>query len=247
MYTRYGSDEQTVGGRKLIRTGITTLDEQIKGIPSNSVILLLGEPGSGFLTFMHQILAMRTRLGGKILYASLDRPKEEVIFDTKIYGWDIENSWSFIDISPTTTRALEISWEKNTVNQLSHTFVTQIKKEKDQTRILDTVINTISSLFLEAEAREVFGFINEYASAIKDTGGLHFVSMVRGMHSREIEISMVHFCDVVFDFWTDLRGDEYRRIMGVRKMRGAPIPPRMTLPLEFTKTGISPDTARRIT
>ncbi len=246
MYTRYGTEEQTIGGRKLIKTGIITLDEQIRGIPSNSVILLLGEPGSGFMVFMHQILTMRTRAGGKILYASLDRPKEEVIFDAQIYGWEIENAWDFVDISPTTSRALEISWERNLANQLSHTFVNRIKKDKEETRILDTVLNSISSLFLEADSREVFGFLNDYALAIKDTNGLHFVTMVRGMHSREIEIGMVHFCDCVFDFWTDLRGDEYRRIMGIRKMRGAAVPPRMTLPLEFTKTGISPDTARRI-
>jgi KaiC/GvpD/RAD55 family RecA-like ATPase len=41
---------------ELIPIGIPVIDEYIVGLPSNAVILIIGDPGSGFITFLHQLL-----------------------------------------------------------------------------------------------------------------------------------------------------------------------------------------------
>ena len=40
---------------KLTKIGIPTLDDRLKGLPSNSVILIVGDPGSGFDTFLNHL------------------------------------------------------------------------------------------------------------------------------------------------------------------------------------------------
>ncbi len=239
---------------KMVQTGIDVLDQQGLFFPKNSLILLLGDPGSGFDIFLHQLLISRYRQGGEIHYISLDRPREEVLYDLSTYAWDAEASmWEFKDLSPSAKKETSIlTWDTDPVNVLTHELIRTIAsvkekaKEEERELILDTAINSISAVLLEAKISSILGFINEYRGAIKDTNGLHFVTCVKGVHGIETEKILSHYVDCVIEFTTQFQREEIRRAMGIIKMRGVIVPPRAVFPLEFTSEGILPKTTSSI-
>jgi KaiC/GvpD/RAD55 family RecA-like ATPase len=241
---------------KLTKIGIPTLDDRLKGLPSNSVILLLGDPGSGFDTFLHQVLYKRKQGGSNILYVSLDRSKEEISYDMGIYKWDCED-WDFIDLSPGAEKGTNqaMSWSMDSVNLVSHDLIRRLEELKQKAKHkalhtdirLDSTINSLSSMLLNAESeRSVISFLNEYAATIRDTNGFHFLTLLRGVHGEQTERLLAHIADVVLEFLTVREGNEYTRVLGIKKMRGIVAPPSSLFRLEFTEKGVLPVTTTRV-
>ena len=76
-------------GMKLLKTWIEGLDEMLGGgLPEKSVILMMGEPGSGYDTFAQQILYQNALQGGKIAYFSTSRDFDALKDDFETFGWD---------------------------------------------------------------------------------------------------------------------------------------------------------------
>ena len=242
---------------KLTRIGIPTLDERLKGLPSNSVILLVGDPGSGFDTFLHQVLYQRKQSGSNILYVSLDRSEEEIEYDMNIYKWTAKD-WDFLDLSPGAEKKQSqraMSWSMDSVNLLSHDLIRRLNELKEKTRHqaihseikLDSTINSLSSMLLHSDnERNVLSFLNEYAATIRDTNGFHFLTLLRGVHGEQTERLLAHMADVVLEFLTVREGNDYLRILGVKKMRGIVAPPSSLFQLEFTDKGVLPVTTTRV-
>ena len=169
---------------RLTKIGIPTLDDRLKGLPTNSVILILGDPGSGFDTFLHQVLYHRKKSGSEVLYVSLDRTQEEIEYDMNIYKWTAAD-WEFIDLSPgaeKTSTNRQMSWNMDSVNLVSHDLIRRLEEVKQKTKHqalhtdikLDSTINSLSSMLLHADSeRSVMAFLNEFASSIRDTNGFH--------------------------------------------------------------------------
>ena len=242
---------------KLTKIGIPTLDDRLKGLPSNSVILLVGDPGSGFDTFLHQVLYQRRQSGANILYVSLDRSEEEIEYDMNIYKWTAKD-WNLIDLSPGAEKRSSqsaMSWSMDSVNLLSHDLIRRLEEMKEQARHqaihteikLDSTINSLTSMLLHADSeRSVISFLNEYAATIRDTNGFHFLTLLRGVHGEQTERLLAHMADVVLEFLTVREGNEYQRVLGVKKMRGIIAPPSSLFPLEFTDKGVLPVTTTKI-
>lgn len=243
---------------RLQKIGIPTLDERLKGLPTNSVILILGDPGAGFDTFLNQILYLRSKKNSKILYVSLDRPKSEIEFDLHTYGWK-SDSWDFIDLSPTADRDQNrrgntMSWSMDSINLLQHDLIRRIEETKKelagnmvtQEYSLDSCINSLTSMLLNSELHSVLGFLNEYAGAIRDSNGFHFLTLIRGVHGSKTEAILSHFADVVIEMTSTIAGTDYQKVLGIKKMRGIAAPPTTLFPLEFTEKGVQPVTTQRV-
>lgn len=243
---------------KLTKIGIPALDDRLKGLPSNSVILLLGDAGSGFDVFLHQILYQRKLGGSQILYVSLDRSREEIEYDMNIYKWTTKD-WDFIDLSPGAenkgNQTSSMSWNMDSVNLVSHDLIRRLEETKQKARHkalhteirLDSAINSLSSMLLNADSeRSVLSFLNEYSSTIRDTNGFHFLTVLRGVHGEPTERLLMHMADVVLEFLTVREGNDYTRVLGIKKMRGIVAPPSTLFPLEFTDQGILPVTTTRV-
>ena len=251
-FDRFGASR--VLDSKMVRTGIDVLDQQGLFFPKNSLILLIGDPGSGFEVFLHQLLVARHQQGSEIHYISLDRPRSEVLYDLSAYHWEAEGSlWSFTDLSPSAKKETTVlSWDTDPVNVLTHELIRTIESVKEKAEVegrelvFDTAINSVTALLLEADLNSILGFINEYRTAIKDTNGLHFVTCVKGVHGTDTEKILFHYVDCVLEFTNQVLRDEVRRTMGVIKMRGVAVPPRSVFPLEFTPEGILPKTTTAI-
>jgi len=238
-------------GHGLARTGITLLDDRLKGLPTNSVILLIGDPGSGFTEFLHQVLNHRSKVGVQVMYVSLDRPMSEILYDLRIYGWEEEGKkWNFTDLSPSSRQnQTTMMWGSEAISW-GHELIRRIAAAKKQgVESLDSVVNSISTMLLSpnTEFSAVLGFLNELATTIRGTNGLHFLTLVHGVHGVQVEQTLAHYADVVLEFIVQRSAKEYTPTFGVRKMRGVGIPPRTLFPIEFTETGIQPITTEKIT
>ena len=247
-------DKRPKQTHRLVKIGIPTLDDRLKGLPTNSLILLIGDPGSGFDTFLNQILYERSRKGAKVLYVSLDRPKTEIEYDLSTYGWSAEQ-WEFIDLSPTAARSqgTTMSWSMDSVNLLQHDLIRRIERakseeQKDSLRrgALDTCINSLTAILLHTELNSVISFLNEYSTAIRDTNGFHFLTLIKGVHGERTEAILSHIADVVIEMTSTQSGNEYVKVLGIKKMRGIASPPSSLFALEFTDRGVLPVTTERV-
>ncbi len=245
--------------RELIQIGIPSFDERLKpGLPNNSLILLIGDPGSGFDIFLHQLLYLRNlHYKSRTLYVSLDRPISEIQWEMMAYRWSASN-WEFIDLSPTSKKISgyggTIAWESNAANFLSHNLMRKLNqiKENEESKgsnsSIDSAVNSLTSLLLNSDLQTVLGFINEYASNIRDTRGIHIMTLVRGVHGSQVEQVLSHYADVVFEFVMLREGgsQEYTRYMGLRKVRGVSIPPTRMFKVKITQAGLMPETIEQL-
>ena len=191
----------------------------------------------------------RKEAKANILYIALDRPKAEVMWDLKTYGWKGDD-WEFIDLSPGAKQeqSRALTWRTDATNLLSHNLIRKINETKQKTDelgrklTLDSTINSLTSMILNSDLTSVLAFLNEYTMAIRGTNGLHFLVLVKGVHGIQIEQILSHYADVVLEFSTERKGKEYVRMMGIKKMRGTTTPPNTLFPLEFTKKGVLPST-----
>ena len=236
--------------RELVPIGIPVIDQFIVGLPRESIILIIGDPGSGFVTFLHQLLAMRSKSGIPIIYTTLDKSKEEIIHELTKFQWNPEKlTWYFNDFSPKAKRqqSRSIQWDQDAINVISHNLFREIEKYKADITIqtFDSCVNTLTLMLIQSDLQNVLRFINEYAIKIRGTNGWHFLTMVRGVHGQNIENLLSHYCDVVLEFAMRLNTETrlYERVLGIKKLLGVDS---RAFPIEYDKHGIRPITTSKI-
>lgn len=235
---------------ELIPTGLPQIDELVVGFPSDALILIIGDPGSGFITFMHQLLARRAKSRIPAIYTSLDKPESEIKKEFIRFGWDLKDlKWQFNDLSPTAKQRQSkmLKWDSDAVNVVSHDLFRKIAEYRDDPSIstFDTCVNTLTFMLIQSSTKSVLRFINEYSAEIKGTGGWHFLTMIKGVHGIEIENLFSHYCDVVLDFAMTLNTETrlYERVLGIKKLPGVDS---RAFPIEYGKSGIRPITLSKI-
>ncbi|NHJ40210.1 MAG: hypothetical protein FK731_09285 [Asgard group archaeon] len=237
---------------KLQSSGIQGFDVSIGGgVPDGSLILLLGEPGSGHEIFALQVMYNQAKAGKKIFYVCVDKPPSEVDLEMMTFGWSIETykslgSWNYIDAygakyasegdSPV------IAWDKGLLNLLRTRFVSQVSKAAQPF----TVIDTVSHLLLDYDEDQVRELVENFTTnVVRKVGGVHLLLMVKGMHDPKTEVLFSHIADGVIDFYLRERSDQLQRTFRVRKMRKAIYDTRL-YPVNLEEDGLQIETARRL-
>jgi len=84
---------QQVDTIQRLKTGISNLDVLIQGgLPKKSITLVSGPPGSGKSIFCFQFLYQGVQDGEKVLYLTLDKKEEGLIFQAKKPGIDFQKA-----------------------------------------------------------------------------------------------------------------------------------------------------------
>ncbi len=236
--------------RELIPIGVPVIDEFIIGLPRDALILIVGDPGSGFITFMHQLLVMRAQTGIPIIYTSLDKSENDIRYDLGVFGWELANlSWQFNDLSHSARqkKSRTLKWEGDAVNIVSHDLFRKIDEYKEDGAIsaFDSCVNTLTQIIIQSSIKSVLRFMTEYSTVIKGSNGWHFITMVRGVHGSDKENLLSHFSDVVLEFVMSLNTETrlYERVLGIKKLLGVDS---RAFPIEFDKHGIRPITTSKI-
>jgi KaiC/GvpD/RAD55 family RecA-like ATPase len=219
---------------KLLKTWIEGLDEMLGGgLPEKSVIVMTGEPGSGYDVFAQQILYQNAVQGGKVAYFSTSRASDALKEDFETFGWDVasllkKDNWLFCNVN-----------EPNVVKVMTET----IPKVVTEGRWV--LIDSLSYIILTQKYRDVIGIVELLLNAARTHGGVHFLLLTQGMHDKETETTMQHLVDGVMEFSAqEMAGGIDRRIR-MKKMRRAVYEPKL-IPFNITEHGITIETAVRI-
>lgn len=219
---------------KLLRTWVESLDEMLGGgLPEKSIILVTGEPGSGYDIFAQQILYQNALHDGKIAYFTTTRPPDALREDLETFGWNIaqlqeKNSWMFNDVHvPDVTQAL----------------TENIPKAMAEGRWV--IIDSLSYLILTQKLQSIVNVVEMLLNNAKQHGGIHFLLLTQHMHETEIETTIQHLVDGVIEFSAQETAEGIVRRMKMKKMRRAVYEPRL-IPFNITDRGITIETAVRI-
>lgn len=219
---------------ELVKTWIEGLDEVLGGgLPDKSVVLMMGEPGSGYDILTQQILYQHALKEGKVAYFTTLKSPETLREDFETFGWDVSSlekndRWVFIDVH--TPRALQILQEK---------IPLKVKEGRW------TVVDSLSYLLSTQKYDSVFKMVELLLENTHKHDGIHFLLLTQGMQKPQEEITMQHLVDGVIKFAAEEVAGGIDRRMSMKKMRKTVYAPRL-IPFNITKQGIVIETAIRI-
>lgn len=219
---------------KLVETQIMELDEVLGGgLPDKSVILMLGEPGSGNDTLAQQIMYQHAIKEGKVAYLTTFRSPDVLTEDFETFGWMVSplekaGRWTFLNVH--ISEALQI---------LQKEIPMRLKEG------CWTIIDSLSYLLLTQEYKLVLNTIQSLLDNARKHGGIHFLLLTRGMHDSQIEITMQHLADGVIELTDQKVAGGIDRRIRIKKMKKAVYASRL-IPFSVTQNGIVIETAVRI-
>jgi len=219
---------------KLMRTWIESLDEMLGGgLPEKNVILMTGEPGSGYDILAQQILYQNALHDGKIAYFSTTRAPDALREDFETFNWNVaplleKGNWIFFDVH---------------VPNVTQVLMEKIPKAMAEERCV--LIDSLSYLILTQKYRSVIDIVELLLNTAKKHGGIHFLLLTQKMHDTETETTIQHLVDGVIEFSAQETAGGIDRRMKMKKMHKAVYEPRL-IPFNITDHGITIETAVRI-
>lgn len=220
---------------KLLRLWIEGLDEILGGgLPEKSVVVMTGEPGSGYDILAQQIAYQHALRNEKASYFTTSRSTDAIREDLSTFGWKTEpleqqGNWVFHQISIETAMPV-LAQEIPQVVSNGHW----------------TIVDSLSYLILTQKYLSVVKTVELLVESARRHGGIHFLLLTQKMHDPETETTMQHLADGVIEFTAQETAGGIERRIRIKKMRTAVYEPRL-IPFNITDHGITIETAVRIT
>jgi KaiC/GvpD/RAD55 family RecA-like ATPase len=204
-------------------TGVKGLDSLLGGgMPTHSVITVVGAPGAGKTTFCRQTVFNRLKEGGTCVYVATSEPVDHITEQMKAMGWDTapyaDNlifidaySWRMGEQSQGKRKnvyALASASELNEANRL----LTNITKEAKGP--LYFVIDSISDLVLYSAVDSVFKFLQLFVGLVKSGDHSGLVIMEEGLHEPRVYTTL----NYVTDGTIEMKVDGAMRLMRIARM-----------------------------
>lgn len=125
-----------------VPTGIPGFDELIQGgFPYKSPILIAGGPGTGKTIFAMQFLINgASKYNDKGLYVSFEQTREEIVEQSKQFGWDIDKL----------EKDGKIKLMIIDVEEITEKIIEDLKKAIEKEGIKRLVIDSLSTLLINA-------------------------------------------------------------------------------------------------
>jgi KaiC/GvpD/RAD55 family RecA-like ATPase len=203
------------------------------GLPDKSVVVMTGEPGSGYDLLAQQIIFQHAVHGEKVAYFSTSRSQDTIKEDLATFGWDItpmdeEGDWMHYQAS--THDAINVLTEN-------------LPKAAAEGRWI--LLDSLSYLVLTQKYYSVVQIVELLLENARKHGGIHFLLLTQKMHETETETTMQHLADGVMEFTAHETAGGIDRRIRIKKMRRAVYEPRL-IPFNITERGITIETAVRI-
>lgn len=221
-------------GMKLLKTWVEGLDELLGGgLPEKSVVVMTGEPGSGYDILAQQILYQNAVHEGKVAYFSTSATPEALKEDFQTFGWDLapfqeKGNWTFFNVN---------------VPDVIQVLTDKIPRVVAEGRWV--LIDSLSYLILTQKYRDAINVVELLVNSAREHGGIHFLLLTQKMHDTETETTIQHLVDGVMEFSAQETAGGIDRRIRIKKMRRAVYEPRL-IPFNITERGIIIETAVRI-
>jgi KaiC/GvpD/RAD55 family RecA-like ATPase len=213
---------------------IEGLDEMLGGgLPDKSVIVMTGEPGSGYDLLAQQMIYQHALHGEKITYFSTSRSRDTIKEDLATFGWDItslEEKGDWVHHQASASNAMNVLTEN-------------MPKAVAEGRWV--LLDSLSYLVLTQKYYSVVQIVELLLENARKHGGIHFLLLTQKMHDTETETTMQHLADGVVEFTAHETAGGIDRRIRIKKMRRAVYEPRL-IPFNITERGITIETAVRI-
>jgi flagellar protein FlaH len=219
---------------KLLRLWVEGLDEMLGGgLPDKSVVVMTGEPGSGYDLLAQQIIFQHALHGEKVAYFSTSRSRETIKEDLATFGWDItpmEEKGDWIHHQASAQDAINV-------------LTDNLPKAVAEGRWV--LLDSLSYLVLTQKYYSVVQIVESLLENARKHGGIHFLLLTQKMHDTETETTMQHLADGVMEFTAHETAGGIDRRIRIKKMRRAVYEPRL-IPFNITERGITIETAVRM-
>lgn len=238
---------------RVVPTRIPGLDSLMGGgLPSFSLVLLLGEIGSGYGTFLSQVLYNHLSEGRKAAHYTAEASAQDVEGEMDSYGWSVRpfvegGQLVFVDVlTPDLQELAELAPRGFTglrvnlagsLNTLKTDLLEKIREERW------TVLH-LSHLLHTYQLREVMELLLYWRAAIRAYGGVHFAVLPSGVHPEASENALKNVADGVVEFGLREGPRDYEGVLVIRKLRGLRTARMATYAI--TEEGIAIETAERI-
>lgn len=219
---------------KLLRLWVEGLDEMLGGgLPDKNVVLMTGEPGSGYDILAQQIIYQRAMHNEKTAYFSTSRMPDTLRDDLATFGWNVANleeqgNWIFHHIPAT-----------DAISVLSEKIPQAISEGRW------VLLDSLSYMILTQKYGSVVKTVELILDSARKHGGIHFLLLTQKMHDVETETTIQHLVDGVMEFSAHESTAGIDRRIRIKKMRRAVYEPRL-IPFNITERGITIETAVRI-
>jgi KaiC/GvpD/RAD55 family RecA-like ATPase len=197
---------------KLSNLGIQGLEFVLGGgLPTDSVYILTGQPGTYYATFAQQAIASHLAKRGKAVYYTSETSSTEIEQDTDLYGWDYtshveDGSLAFVRPLPPSLQGLVglmprvpseqfLNLSSAGLGALTRDFLSRLKDERW------SILN-ISYLMNQYTAQEINDVMLFWVNAVHKYGGVHFVLMLQGAHDERQVTFLKNLADGVLCFKT---------------------------------------------
>ncbi len=207
-----------------LKSGIQAFDESLGGLPAGSIVLFLGEADTGMTTCAQQILYQGLHDHRPAVYFTTGRSWEDVVGEMGGFGWGLNEyfekrqMWFIDSFSMKKERTSgEVSWDIGPANMLMKEFPRVVAPLGASTLVVDSLSDVIRSAPFPA-VEQTLKLIQLH---VRSKGGLCLLLASKGIHTENVQNTVMHLSDGVVDLSTEaFGGEEYARKMRVLKMPG---------------------------
>lgn len=234
-------------------TGISGLDAQLGGgVPPGSTLLLIGDPGNAISIFSEQFSGGGRDQGENVLFYEFDRPAGRLREAIEAY------------VGPGRARNAELRVHDGYSTQFGSGVisradpgVTPIHGKDAMNSILQAVqalpqdkpyrlvVESLSSLTTRDNHEEVIEFVKRLVYLGHELGGVHVVSIVKGLHDPVFETHLKHLASGVLEMGTERKGFGIYSYLLVSKMMNLADPVRLVL-FKETERGLWLESTKRV-
>lgn len=235
-------------------TGIAGLDAQLGGgIPRGTTLLLIGEPGNAIPLFSEQFAGGGLDVGDDVHFFQFDRPVaglRQAVQAFVMKGSEGKSQLTLYDgYAPRFGRAPGGRLRDANAIPVAPAQALQSVLSSLQTqtaaRPYRLVVETLSTLSRPENEREMLDLMRNLVYLGQEMGGLHLVSLVKGMHSPAFETHMRHMAGGVIEFGAERKGFGIYNYLVVSKLLNVKDPVKILLWKE-TDRGLWLESTKRV-
>lgn len=239
---------------KLATTGIAGLDAQLGGgIPRGTTLLIISEPGNAVPLFSEQFAGGGLDNAEDVLFFEFDRPAGAIRHGIESFVGRGNEGKAELTIHDGYSPQFGMSVNARVRDPRSLAVPMGTALEAMMSALQNTaagrpyrlVVESLSSLTREDNEREVLKFARNLVYLGHEMGGLHLVSIVKGMHSPNFETQLRHLAGGVIEFGAERKGFGIYNYLIVSKLLNVQDPVRILLWKETDK-GLWLESTKRV-